>query len=130
MSITDAFIKFLINNKLSYATEHVFYQNFILVTFRVYSILHILSCILLVLTIVVYTYYPNLLTKYSKLMRHYSLMLFFSFLFLAVQNQIAENHMTIGFCKITGKTSYYIIMGINNVHHNDTYNSIKIIFQC
>ena len=80
-----------------------FYQS---CYFRFYPYLLLISCFFLFLTIIIYTAWPKLLSQYTRIMRHYTLNLFFAFIILAINQFHTLKDVNLGLCIASGKNEF------------------------
>ena len=66
----------------------------------------IISSILLVATIVVYTYHKKLLTDYTRIMRHFAVVLLITYILTVVNKLVHLGDVgSLGLCRFTGTLS-------------------------
>ena len=78
------------------------YQNY-RIYFSILAAFLISSCVLLVITVVVYSYHQDLLNDYTRLMRHYAVQLCIALLLLAVSKIWKHRKFSLGVSRFIGK---------------------------
>ena len=77
--------------------------------FRAYAALLIVSCLLLILTIVIYSYYKKLLNDYTRLMRHYATQLCIAMMLLAVSKMWTHDAFSVEVSRLIGKDLSFLL---------------------
>ena len=83
--------------------------------FRFYPYIQLISCILLLVTLVVYSVVPKLLNPYTSLMRHYVFNILIAFLVLAIVKLVKQNRSeplkdtNPNVCTFIGKYSFWLL---------------------
>ena len=77
--------------------------------FRFYPYIQLISCVLLLATLVVYSVVPKLLNSYTSLMRHYVFNILIAFLVLAIFKLVKQKQsepVNPSICTFIGKYSF------------------------
>ena len=74
--------------------------------FSVIAAFLIISCVLLIITIMVYSYHKSLLNDYTRLMRHYAIQLCIALMLLAIAKIWTHDKFSVSVCRFIGKYLY------------------------